>query len=833
MANTRRNVRDGQEENVNSANGSARNNEIPLLPPGVPLMDAVMANMIFRLQPWSKKEKGRRAIGVQQPPRAPSYLNLMSHMTNLKTGQFNGGCKWIQAGGWKTRLEHNFLSLHWPVEHKRNLAVFFLESVAYQWWQGMLCRDPTKVHEYDTFNEEFTRKYFQLSNDYRCRCGPRMLLGKIPVVQEFKDVFQKLTGLLPSGDKPFMIELEHELIEKEFIRPSSSSWDAQVFVKKKDGSFCLCIDYRGSDQVTIENKYPLPRIDELLDKLKGASWFSKIDLASDVRKTAFRIRYGHFEFVVMLFGLMNALAAFMKLMNGSEEHEEHLRVVMKKLREHKLFAKLRKYSFWQRHIGFLGHVVSEEGVAADPEKVAAIANWLRPETNTEIRSFLGLACYYRWFMKSFASLVKPLTRVTGKNVKYEWMAEYASKMGLSCVLMQDEQLRKHEENYPTHHLEMAAVVFGLKIWRSYFYGETVQVFTDHKSLNYIFTQPENGRVDFDAGNVTVNVLVDESVNFGEEAANQADLLTQIRLAQGDGEALVNMVEDGVMWYWKINNETIIFHGRVCVPNDKELRENILKEAHQYKFSIHPGATKMYHDLMWFYHYFRNQGAHEYNISSANKWTIGADDSIIGGFIKQLLLIEFEYNNSYYSSIGMSPYEALYGRPCRTLLCWIEVGDGRDLSPKVMKEMTNMIKFVKVKMKETQDRQKSYADKRKKELEFQVGEMVYLKRIGKLQPRYMGLFMIVERVEPVAYCLELPDKLHPFHDVFHVSQFRKWLPEEQIRRKRVPMVKVVWESDGIHETTKERESMMTAEYPELFETKVDEQMAYADSGTNSS
>ena len=286
---------------------------------------------------------------------------------------------------------------------------------------------------------------------------------------------------------------------------------------------------------------------------------------------------------------------------------------------------------------------------------------------TEIRSFLGLACYYRRFVKSFASLAKPLIRLTGKDVNYEWTAECeksfaslkerlmsipvlvlpqhgvayavftdASKMGLGCVLMQEEhvisyasrQLRKHDENYPTHDLEIAAVVFALKVWRSYLYGEKVQVFTDHKTLKYIFTQPElNLRqrrwmelvADYDLeiayhqgkanvvadalsrrkasvsaekelgmliskfGMFRVNVLVDKSVHLGEEAANQADLLTQIRLAQGDDDALVKLVEDGVVGYWKTNNETIIFHGRVCFPNDMELREKVLKEAHQSKF----------------------------------------------------------------------------------------------------------------------------------------------------------------------------------------------------------------------------------------------------------
>ena len=231
--------------------------------------------------------------------------------------------------------------------------------------------------------------------------GPDAELEGIPIVKEYDDVFESLTGLPPDRSDPFTIELESgtkpiskdpyrmapaemaelkkqldELMEKGFVRPSSSPWGAPVlFVKKKDGSFRLCIDYRGINRVTVKNKYPLPRIDELLDQLRGATCFSKIDLASgyhqipiaeeDVRKTAFRSRYGHYEFVVMPFGLTNAHAALMKMMNNvfrdyldefvivfiddilihsknQEEHKDHLRMVLDKLREQGLYAKLSK-----------------------------------------------------------------------------------------------------------------------------------------------------------------------------------------------------------------------------------------------------------------------------------------------------------------------------------------------------------------------------------------------------------------------------------------------------------------------------------------------------------
>ncbi|KAL4014045.1 hypothetical protein IC575_026235 [Cucumis melo] len=253
----------------------------------------------------------------------------------------------------------------------------------------------------------------------------------------------------------------------------------------------LCIDYRELNKVTVKNRYPLPRIDDLFDQLQGATVFSKIDLRSgyhqlrikegDVPKTAFRSRYGHYEFIVMSFGLTNAPAVFMDLMNRvfrefldtfvivfiddiliysktEAEHEEHLRMVLQTLRDNKLYAKFSKCEFWLKQVSFLGHVVSKAGVSVDPAKIEAVTGWTRPSTVSEVRSFLGLADYYRRF---------------GKVVAYP-----------------SRQLKSHEQNYPTHDLELAAVVFALKIWRHYLYGEKIQIFTDHKSLKYFFTQKE-------------------------------------------------------------------------------------------------------------------------------------------------------------------------------------------------------------------------------------------------------------------------------------------------------------------------------------------------------
>ena len=236
-----------------------------------------------------------------------------------------------------------------------------------------------------------------------------------------------------------------ELLEKGFIRPSVSPWGAPVlFVKKKDGILRLCIDYRQLNKLTIKNKYPLPRIDDLFDQLKGASIFSKIDLRFgyhqlsikdvDVHKTAFRTRYGHYEFLVMPFGLTNALAAFMDLMNrvfqpymdqfvvvfidyilvyskDQENHDTHLWVVLETLRKEQLYVKLSKCEFWLNEVSFLGHIVSKEGIRVDPKKIEVVVKWKPPRNVTEVRSFLGLAGYYKRFVKGFSMIAAPMTRL--------------------------------------------------------------------------------------------------------------------------------------------------------------------------------------------------------------------------------------------------------------------------------------------------------------------------------------------------------------------------------------------------------------------------------------
>src|SRR3954467_8011457 len=565
-------------------------------------------------------------------------------------------------------------------------------------------------------------------------------IEKVPVVRDFPDVFpEELPGIPPIREVEFVIDLKpgtvpiakrpykmppHHLLElkkeidealhKGFIRPSSSAWGApSLFVKKSDGTNRLVQDYRPINQATIQNKYPLPRINDLYDQLAGSTVFSKLDLRlgyhqirvrdEDIPKTAFITRYGSYEYTVMSFGLTNAPATFSRLMNyifmeyldkfvvvylddilvyskNEEEHVEHLRLILAKLREHKLYAKYSKCKFWLPEVTYLGHVISKDGIAITPERIQAILDRSPPKTVKQVRSFLGLASYCRRFVKNFSKIAKPLTELLKKDKKFLWTSKCeesfqelkrrltsapvlappdtkknfeifcdASRQGLGCILMQDRhvvayasrQLRPHEENYPTHDLELDAVVHALKTWRHYLLGNRCEIYSDHQSLKYIFTQPNlNLRQrrwielikDYDLGisytpgkaNVMADALSRKSYcnnlmlqqyqpllheefrklnleivphGFLSTLVEKPTLEDQIIVAQRRARGVRRIKENiasGVAKCFSIDSKgTVFFENCLVVPKNKNLRQLILKEAHDTPLSIHPGSTKMY------------------------------------------------------------------------------------------------------------------------------------------------------------------------------------------------------------------------------------------------
>ncbi|GJU27346.1 putative reverse transcriptase domain-containing protein [Tanacetum coccineum] len=414
----------------------------------------------------------------------------------------------------------------------------------------------------------------------------------VPVIRDFPEVFtEELPGLPPPRQmKELSVQLQ-ELLEKGFIRPSSSPWGAPVlFVKKKDGSFRMCIDYHELNKLTVKNRYPLPRIDDLFDQLQ-----------------------------VIPFGLTNAPAVFMDLMNrvcksyldkfvivfiddilvyskDEEEHGKHLKIVLELLKK---------------------------------ERLEAIKSCVAPTTPTEVRQFLGLAGYYRRFIEGFSLISKPLTKLTQKNKKYEWGKEEeafqtlkqklcsapilalpegtkdfvvycdASLKGYGAVLMQREkviayasrQLKVYEENYTTHDLELGAVVFALRLWRHYLYGTKCVVFTDHKSLQYILNQKElNLRQ-----RRWIELLsdYDYEIRYHPGKANVvADALSR---KERDKPLCIRALMMTIH-----NDLPNCFGNLVWLPRFGELRDLVMHELHKSKYSIHPGSDKMYQDLKLLY-----------------------------------------------------------------------------------------------------------------------------------------------------------------------------------------------------------------------------------------
>lgn len=332
-----------------------------------------------------------------------------------------------------------------------------------------------------------------------------------------------------------------------------------LLIKKTDGSWRFCVDYRALNEITVKDKFPIPVIDELLDELHGAKVFSKLDLRSgyhqihvhpeDIPKTAFRTHDGHYEFLVMPFGLTNAPASFQSLMNDLfrphlrrfvlvffndiliysrswEDHLQHLRKVLHVLATNKLYAKLSKCQFGVLTVGYLGHLISAEGVAVDPQKVQAVQNWPVPTSAKSVRGFLGLAGYYRKFVRGFGVLAAPLNRLLSKE-GFSWNEEalaafnllkkalistpvlrlpnFAEQFvvecdacgdGLGAILTQNNQpiayyseaLKGKAKSLSTYDKEMLAVVKAVRRWRAYLLGRSFVIKTDHRSLKYLLEQ---------------------------------------------------------------------------------------------------------------------------------------------------------------------------------------------------------------------------------------------------------------------------------------------------------------------------------------------------------
>ncbi|XP_050877719.1 uncharacterized protein LOC127081510 [Lathyrus oleraceus] len=449
---------------------------------------------------------------------------------------------------------------------------------------------------------------------------------------------------------------------------------------------------------------------------------------------------------------------------SEEDHVEHLRIVLYVLKEKQLFAKLSKCEFWLKEVSFLVHVISSGGISVDLSKIEVISQWETPKYVSEIRSFLGLASYYRKFIEGFSKLSLPLMQLTRKGQAFIWTAQCeasfqelkrrltiapvlilpnpsepfvvycdASLMGLGGVLIQNQQvvayasrkLKVHERNYLTHDLELAVVVFVLKIWRHFLFGLIFDVFSDHKS-------------------------------------QKSDLILVDRLA------LINQGKGGD---FHINENGIMrCHDRVCVLDVSDLRKRSLDEGHRSGLSIHPGATKMHQDLrklFWWPGMKKEIAKFGYSCLICQKSKIGHQKP--SGLLQPLSIPEWKWD-----SISMDFVSGLPRTPSNCEAIWIS-----------------------------------------------------------------------EKVGDVAYRITLPPSLANLHDVFHVSQLRRYIADpwhvvqlddvevrdnlivetlpmqiedrevKQLPGKEIALVKVVWGGPAGGNVTWELESQMRDSYPELL------------------
>nr|GEZ23084.1 putative reverse transcriptase domain-containing protein [Tanacetum cinerariifolium] len=446
-------------------------------------------------------------------------------------------------------------------------------------------------------------------------------LEDVSIVREFLKVFpEELHGLPPARQVEFQIDLV----------PGAALGASILLVKKKDGSFRMCIDYRELNKLTVKNRYPLSRIDDLFDQLQGSRVYSKIDLRSgyhqlrvceeDILKTSFRTHYGHYEFQVMLFGLTNTSTVFMDLMNqvckpyldrfvivfindiliyskSRKEHERHLKLILKLSREEELYAKFSKCEFWLSNVQFLGHVIDSEGIHVDPAKIKSIKDLASPKTPTKICQFLGLVGYYRRFIEGFSKIVRPMMKLTQKSVKFDWgeKAEVVfqllkQKLCIAPILALPEGSENFVVYYDASHKGLGADAEGED--HNLCILPTQELLSDYdceiryhpgkvKLVADALSRKERSKpLRVRALVVTIRLNLPKHI-----LSTQSEARKEENFINEDSHGMINKLEPRA-------DGTLCLNNRSWISRFGDQRALIMHESHKSKYSIHPGLDKI-------------------------------------------------------------------------------------------------------------------------------------------------------------------------------------------------------------------------------------------------